>query len=132
MVPINETQLDKISDNLSKLCQELDISDDSDNEQYGSPQANIDNVTVRSIMPNVVAKKPSRSSLHNLTKASLTPKSEGKQVFASNLSERLLKPDKRRDEPSPLRRMLMHNLSKVGDPKVNEEAVEEMPEPTLE
>ena len=133
VMPVNETQLDKISDNLGKLCQELQISDSSDIEQYVSPQANIDTVTVRSIMPIVIAKKPSRTSLHNITKASLTPKSEGKQLFASNLSERLLRPDNRRDEPSPLRRMLMHNLSKVGDLKADEEPVVlDMKEPSMD
>ena len=132
VMPVNGASLDKISDNLGKLCQELQISDGSDSEQYGTPQTNIDNVTVRSIMPIVVAKKPSRNSLHQMPKTPLTPNSEDKQLFTSINSERAPKADKKRDQPSPLRRMLIHNLSKVGSPKAKVEPVVEMQEPSLE
>ena len=75
VIPVQETSLDKISDNLGKLCQELQISDDDEPEQYVISPPNIDNVTVRSIMPIVVAKKPSRTSVHRLPKNVLTPNS---------------------------------------------------------
>ena len=66
---------------MSKLCQDLDISDDdSDFNQYENMPDDIENVTVRTLKPIIVSKKTSKISLLHGFKAhehssNVTPKS---------------------------------------------------------
>jgi len=112
-VPIKEEQLEKISDNLSKLCQDLNISDtESDHYEEMIPR-DFENVTIRSIMPVIAVKKH--------TPKHISPTESHKfMMFASSGSQResmdRFDTQNAQKRGSELRMVLHHKLNKIGSP----------------
>ena len=107
--------MERISDNLSKLCKELDIDvsdEESGENQYEIICEDIENVTVRSIMPIVAAAKRTSGNFSKTYSPTISNLEEG-AIFEETHND-FSDENNSESRPSPLRKVLCQNLNKVG------------------